>query len=78
MRPLKLQWSETEDKKKIPNTYMYEVLSLNILIMKRREGVCLKKYSIKTRFMEFRQTNSRRGQSCKKQIATHLHHTLTS
>ena len=61
MRPLKLQWSETEDKKKIPNTYMYEVLSLNILIMKRREGVCLKKYGIKTRFMEFRQTKFTKG-----------------
>ena len=34
---LKLQWSETEDKKKIPNAYIYEVLSLNILIMKATE-----------------------------------------
>ena len=32
----KLQWSETEDKK-IPNAYIYEVLSLNILIMKATE-----------------------------------------
>ena len=80
MRPLKLQWSETEDKKKIPNTYMYEVLSLNILIMKRREGVCLKKYSIKLKHVLWNsdRQNSRRGQSCKNQIATHLHHALTS
>ena len=33
----KLQWSETEDKKKIPNTYIYEVLSLTILITKAIE-----------------------------------------
>ena len=33
----KLQWSETEDKKKVPNAYIYEVLSLNILIMKATE-----------------------------------------
>ena len=31
---LKLQWSEIEDKKKIPNVYIYDVRSLNILIMK--------------------------------------------
>lgn len=37
MRPLKLQWSETEDKEKILNAYIYDVLSLNILIMKATE-----------------------------------------
>ena len=37
MRPLKLQWSETEDKKKILNAYIYEALSLNILRMKATE-----------------------------------------
>ena len=34
---LKLQLGETEDKKEIPNAYMYEVLSLNILMMKATE-----------------------------------------
>ena len=37
MRPLELQWSETEDKKKILNAYIYDVLSLNILIIKASE-----------------------------------------
>ena len=33
----KLQWSETEDKKKIPNALVYEVVSLTILITKAAE-----------------------------------------